>query len=152
MFRRVTLVSWSRRGGQTILLKPGAIIGGLLWALSSTMFICAALVLWAVLTAGQVYHFGAMLTAGTMLGSLLGGATSGRAAGNLGWLHGAAVGLLYSLVMLSLLAAWSGTFAALPGLAGRGLSLVIMGMLGGVAGVNLSAYDRRRESFRPGLR
>jgi len=143
MFRRITLVSWSRRGGQASLLKPGAIIGGLIWALSSTLFICAALVLWAVLTAGQVYHFGALLTAGTMLGALLGGAAGGRAAGNMGWLHGAAVGLLYSLVMLSFLAAWNGTFAALPGLAGRGLGLVVMGVLGGVAGVNLTADGKK---------
>ncbi|MFA7468513.1 MAG: TIGR04086 family membrane protein [Desulfotomaculaceae bacterium] len=152
MFRRITLVSWSRRGGQASLLKSGAIIGGLLWALTSTVFICAALVLWAIMTAGQVYHFGALLTAGTMLGALLGGVVSGRIAGNMGWLHGIVVGFLYGLVMLSFLAAWNGTFAALPGLAGRGLTLVLMGVLGGVAGVNMSAYDRRRDNFRPGLR
>lgn len=143
MFRRITMVSWFRRGGQASLLKPGAIIGGLLWAISSTLIICAALVLWAVLTAGQVYHFGAMLTAGTMLGALLGGASGGRAAGNMGWLHGAAVGILYSLVMLSMLAAWNGTLTALPGLAGRGLALVLTGMLGGVAGVNLTAMGKK---------
>lgn len=152
MFRRITLVSWSRQGGQARLLKPGAIIGGLLWALTSTMFICAALVLWAILTAGQVYHFGALLTAGTMLGALLGGAMSGRMAGSMGWLHGTAVGFLYSLVMVSFLAAWNGTFSALPGLFARGLGLLVLAAMGGVAGVNLAGFGRSRGGFKPGLR
>lgn len=152
MFKRITLVSWSRQGGHARALKAGAVIGGLLWALTSTVFICAALVLWAMLTAGQVYHFSALLTAGTMLGALLGGAMSGRMAGSVGWLHGAAVGLLYGLVIVSFLAAWNGTSAVLPALAGRSLGLLLLAILGGVAGVNLAGSGSSRGGMRTGAR
>ena len=142
MFGRITLVNWSRQGGQARVLKPGAVIGGLLWALTSTVFICAALVLWVVLTAGQAYHFSGIFTAGTILGALLGGAVSGKMAGNQGWLHGLTMGLLYGLIMMSFLAAWDGGLTNLPGLAARSLGMLALAVLGGVAGVNLATFKR----------
>jgi len=130
-------------------LRAGAIIGGLLWALTSTVFICAALVIWVLMTSGQFYHFSGIFTAGTLLGAFLGGSISGKTAGFMGWLHGVAVGLLYTLIMLSFLAAWNGGFATLPGLAARGAGMLVMAVIGGVLGVNLAALDRRRTGFKP---
>ncbi len=130
-------------------LRAGAIIGGLLWALTSTVFICAALVIWVLMTSGQFYHFSGIFTAGTLLGALLGGFISGKTAGFMGWLHGAAVGLLYTLIMTSFLAAWNGGFSTLPVLAARGVGMLVMAVTGGVLGVNLAALDRRRTGFKP---
>ncbi len=143
MWKRVTLVSWSHPGGQVKAVKPGALFRGFVWAFTSTAFICAALVLWAFMTVGDVYHYSGIFTASTLLGAFLGGAVSGRAAGSMGWLHGAGTGLLYSLVITSFVAVWEGG-ADLELLAARCAALLLLSVLGGVTGVNLPAGGRRR--------
>lgn len=123
------------------MFEFGAFWAGIIWAFTSTAFICAALLLWAFITGGRVYHFGGIMTAGILLGALLGGAVSGRAAGCLGWMHGGAVGLVYSLAVLALLAAWSGGAARFSFC----FILPLLAALGGVVGVNLPAAGRRWE-------
>ncbi|TYO98045.1 TIGR04086 family membrane protein [Desulfallas thermosapovorans] len=139
MFRGITLVSWSHRDGQAGL-KPGALWSGLVWALTSTAFICAALLLWVFMTAHQVYHFSSIIMAGICLGTLLGGGVSGRTAGNLGWLHGLLVGFIFFLVVTLLLVVWNtGLPAALPAWLAHGLVVVALSTLGGIIGVNIPA-------------
>ncbi len=139
MFKGITLVSWSSKDGRAGLLKPAAIWAGVVWALTSTVFLCTALILWVFMTAHEVFHFSALILAGVWLGALLGGAVGGRTAGYLGWLHGVAVGLIYYLAMMLLLAVWS---TWLPVWFGNGLVVVILAAVGGVLGVNISATRR----------
>jgi putative membrane protein (TIGR04086 family) len=134
------------------MFKFSAFWGGIIWAFTSTAFICAALVLWAFITVGQVYHFSSIITAGILFGAFMGGAVSGRAAGSPGWMHGGAVGLVYSLVMLLFFAAWSGGFTALPAQAFLCLAPPLLAVLGGVAGVNLPASGRGWEKYNHRMR
>ncbi len=142
MFKGITLFSWSRRNGQAGLLNPGAVWSGVVWALMSTVFICTALMLWVFMTAGEVYHFSALLKAGIGIGALLGGAVSGKTAGYLGWLHGVTVGFIYFLAVLLLLVVWSNGLSTLPVWFGYSLVLLLLSAAGGVAGVNISAASR----------
>ncbi|SFR08119.1 TIGR04086 family membrane protein [Desulfoscipio geothermicus] len=152
MFRGITLVSWSHRDGQAGLFKMGALWGGVLWALTSTLFVCAALMLWVFMTGGQVYHFSGIVTAGILLGTFTGGAVSGKIAGRMGWLHGAAVGLLYCLAIVLFLAVWSTGFPTLPVLVARFFMVLVLAAAGGIIGVNLPAFKSGRGNYKPGLR
>jgi len=142
MFKGITLVSWSRRDGQAGLLEPAAIWTGVVWSLTSTAFICTALMLWVFMTTQQVYHFSTLLMVGVGLGALLGGAASGKTAGYLGWVHGLVVGFFYSLAVLLLLALWGTGLSAFAISFGYGLAVVILSAIGGVVGVNISAAKR----------
>ncbi len=139
MLKGITLVSWSDRGGQAGLLKPAAILAGVVWALTSTVFLCAALMLWVFMTVHEVYHFSALIMAGVWLGALLGGTVGGRMAGYLGWLHGVAVGFIYYLAVMLLLAVWN---TGLPVWFGYGIVVIILAAVGGIFGVNISAVRR----------
>ncbi len=142
MFKGITLVSWSRRDGQAGLLKPAAILSGIVWALTSTAFICTALMLWVFITAHEVYHFSNLIMVGIGLGALLGGVVGGRTAEYLGWVHGMTVGLIYFLAVLLLLAFWSTGLPALPVWFSFGLAVIILSAVGGIIGVNISAARR----------
>ena len=146
MFRGITLVSWSHRDGQAGL-KPGALWAGVIWALTSTAFICAALLLWVFMTAHQVYHFSSIIMAGIWLGTLLGGAVSGRTAGNLGWLHGLVVGFIFYLAVTLLLAVWNTGLPALPAWLAHGL-VVALSTVGGIVGGNIPVARPRSKATR----
>lgn len=136
MLKGITLVSWSRRDGQAGLLRPAAILAGVVWALTSTAFICTTLMLWVFITSREVYHLSTMLMAGIGLGALLGGAIGGKTAGYLGWLHGVVVGFIYCLAMMLLLAVWN---TWLPVWFSYGIVILILAVVGGIIGVNISA-------------
>ncbi|MBF7083730.1 TIGR04086 family membrane protein [Desulfallas sp. Bu1-1] len=152
MLRGVTLVSWNHQGGRARMFKFSAFWGGIIWAFTSTAFICAALVLWAFITGGEVYHFSGICTAGILLGAFLGGAVSGRVAGSPGWLHGAAVGIVYCLAIIAFFTAWGGGFSALTARVLLYPALFVLAVTGGIVGVNLPAAGRIREKYRPPLR
>ncbi|MDI3317350.1 MAG: TIGR04086 family membrane protein [Bacillota bacterium] len=68
------------------------------------------------------------------LAPLAGGATAGRAADRMGWLHGAAVGLAY--VLLLLVADWAVGSAGMGGSLLRDAGLALgLGAVGGMLGV-----------------
>lgn len=137
MFKGIMLVSWSGKDGQINFIKPGALVGGIVWAFTSTLFICAALMLWVFMTAGQVYHFSSIITAGIFLGAFLGGVVSGRTAGSMGWMHGTLSGLLYYMIMVLIFSFWSAAVITLPIIFMRLLVVLGLATLGGVIGVNL---------------
>ncbi len=80
--------------------------------------------------AGAIYYLGMVCVA-------LGAAVSGRRARRLGWLHGGLVGFLYAAGSLGL------TFVVAPGpmimgeILGRIGAVSLVGVLGGIIGVNL---------------
>ncbi|OAT82218.1 TIGR04086 family membrane protein [Desulfotomaculum copahuensis] len=148
MFKRVTIVQWNRSGGcGGWPVAPGAVWRGLIWALSLTLGAFALLAFWNVVAGGTAGHFAALLTAVYLLAAALGGLAGGNAARRLGWLHGILVGALYgaSLFLLALASA-----AVIPGLLQRLGACIVLGMVGGVAGVNLPVL--RRPGRRDGLR
>jgi putative membrane protein (TIGR04086 family) len=150
MFRGITLVSWSHRDGrQAGLFKMGALWGGVLWALTSTLFVYAALILWVFMTGGQVYHFSGIVTAGILLGTFTGGAVSGKIAGRMGWLHGTLVGLIYYLALIFIFSFWSAGFPAVPVLFARFFTVLIPAVAGGIIGVNLPAFKSGRGKYKP---
>lgn len=151
MLKGITLVSWSRKGGQVFSLKWGALWGGAMWALMSTIFIGAALMLWAFMTTGQVYHFSSIITGGILLGAFLGGTVGGMMAGNLGWLHGILIGVFYYLTIILLFILWGEGFFSLPVLLAGCFSALILAAAGGIIGVNLSVFKRKRGKYRPGF-
>lgn len=142
MFKGITLVSWSGSNGHAGSLNAGAVWSGVVLALTSTAFICTVLMLWVFMTANEVYQFSTLLKVAIGIGALLGGAVSGKTAGYLGWLHGMAVGFIYGLALLLLLAVWSGGLSMLPVWFGYGLVLLAFSVAGGVAGVNIAAASR----------
>lgn len=148
MFKRVTIVQWNRSGGYGGgPVAPGAVWLGLIWALSLTLGAFALLAFWSVVAGRAAGNNAALLTAVFLLAATLGGLAGGNAARRLGWLHGVLVGALYgaSLFLLAL----AGT-AVVPGLVQRLGACAVLGLVGGVAGVNLPVL--RRSVRRNGLR
>lgn len=147
MLDRIKLFSWSREGWITSF-KPEALLQGVIWALTCTAFISAALSLWVVVGTGQVYHFSSIVAVGVLVGLFVGGAAAGRAAGSQGWLHGGAVGIIFGLALLLFTAAWGGGHFPLVAVMLRLLAAVILAATGGVVGVNLKkSIPWQRERF-----
>ncbi|SFG76275.1 putative membrane protein, TIGR04086 family [Desulfotomaculum arcticum] len=148
MLRGITLVKWSRSGGQAHLIKISALWAGVVWAVMTTVFICAALALWVLMTNGMVYHFSSIITASILLGAIIGGIVSGNNAGGLGLLHGTVVGLLYFVAIFSFLIAWNGGMPPLSTAIVHLLMVLIPAALGGVIGINLPIRGKNRSHTR----
>lgn len=147
MFRGVTMVKWSRRGGQAPI-RINALWSGVVWALMTTIFIFAALALWVLMTKGTVYHFSGMIIAVMLLGALAGGIVSGKTAGILGLLHGFLVGMIYFIAIVSFLIAWNTGMPSLFTLMMQLLFVLLPAAIGGVIGVNLPGRLRNRPHNR----
>jgi len=99
---------------------------------------------WVVLTAGPVYDFSAFMVASSVIGAVLGGFASARAAGSLGLLHGFLAGMLYGLLVIALLMAGGAGVHTVPGLAVREFIFGMAGAAGGLFGVNARFAVKKR--------
>ena len=150
MLRGITLVRWPRGGGQALSIKINALWAGVVWAVMITVFICAALAAWVIMTSEVVYHFSGIIAAGILLGAITGGTVSGKTAGGLGLLHGSFVGMLYFAATFSFLTAWNGGIPPLSTVIVHFLAILIPAAIGGVIGVNLPGRGKNR--LRTGLK
>lgn len=129
---------WNRRldnNSRTIDLSVVCL--GLVWAIGATMAACLILGLWVLVSSSGVYYFSWLLKGASLLGTFAGGLIAGRRVQNLGWLHGALVGLTYGLVFALLsFANGLGAFSSLD-LAGRLGVYTLLGMAAGIVGINL---------------
>lgn len=145
--KTLTFVRWSRAGRAANRLQPGALIPGLVWAMSVSAAVCVIMCAWVVLSAGPVYNFSSFVAAGAIMGALWGGGAAGKSAGALGAVHGLITGSLYGLLLAALVTAGSPAFSAAD-LAWRVAGLGVAGAVGGLLGVNSHLY--RGRSLRQG--
>ncbi|KUK53379.1 MAG: hypothetical protein XD78_1250 [Desulfotomaculum sp. 46_296] len=133
-----SFVFWNRRlGDNSRKINLSVVCLGLVWAIGATMAACLILGLWVMFSSSGVFYFSWLLKGVSLLGTFIGGLTAGRRAQNLGWLHGALVGLTYGLVFALLsLSNGLGAFSSLD-LAGRLGAYMLLGMAAGVVGINL---------------
>jgi len=151
MLKRVTFLHWNReQDGMRRPVSAGALWLGLIWALSATLTAFLLLALWVFVSSGRTYNLAALLAAVSLLAAVLGGLVGGNSARRLGWLHGGLVGTLYGASLVLLLAAGGSGAPGLTVLAGRLGACAVLGVVGGVAGVNLPPYSwtGRREMLR----
>ncbi len=129
---------WSRRlGDNSRMVNLSVVCQGFVWAISVTMACCLILGLWVLFSSSGIYYFSWLLKGASLLGTLAGGLAAGKKVQNLGWLHGALVGLAYGLVFALLsLSNGLGAFSNLD-LAGRLGVYTLLGMAAGIVGINL---------------
>jgi putative membrane protein (TIGR04086 family) len=123
------LAARSGGGGGRLGFAPEAVLKGTLVSLGIALII--SLVLSTIITLAGWESFPSYLGAFHYISIALGGILAARRARSFGWLHGGAVGILYT-VLLAFLFTDGMTFGAL--LQGKGLLDLLYGLAAGVAG------------------
>ena len=115
----------------------GAIIFGLVVTVFLTLITAAIISLVSYFTAfsegvvvSYMYYLG-------MLCAAAGSAFGARRANSMGWLHGGIIGLLYAVGSIGLSYVLVPTPLGLTDIAARTVTAIVVGMLGGIIGVNL---------------
>ncbi len=146
--KKLTVLKWNPPlGGKgEKSFQPGAVLLGVLWAVSISIAVLVVLGLYIMISRYPVYHLSLVISLMTLLTVLLGGTVCGATANRFGLLHGILVGLIYSSIYLAFLCWWNISLLKLSLLLNI-LPLLLAGGIGGVIGVNLSAV-KRRETLR----
>lgn len=143
---RFTYVHWNKQGvAGDRLIKWGALGLGLVKALSATLGVFLMLGFVVAITDLPAYNFSMVIMLTMLAAAFLGGKGAGEAARIRGWQHGAMTGLVYGMlfVMLGILLGMTIFDPVL-----MTLSMIIIGILGGIFGVNSPAARLCKRSVK----
>lgn len=143
---KLTFVSWHKynlKGDKPF--KKGAVGLGLVRALSVTVAVFLMLGFVVALTNQPVYNFTYVIMLTIMASAAIGGACAGAAAGIRGWQHGGLTGIFYGILFVV-----GGVLLGLPAVDPvlMTVALALLGMVGGIVGVNLPAAGRSSRGKR----
>ncbi|MTI84974.1 MAG: TIGR04086 family membrane protein [Firmicutes bacterium] len=145
MRNRLTFLYWSRpeTGGARYQIQMSALVAGLMWAVTVTLFVGVILALWVTLSPHPTYNLSGVISLSLLAGALLGGSIGGLNVRRQGCLHGAIIGFVYGILFLLMMAGGDLNALQEPVIWARLLVLILAGSLGGIIGVNLPLNKTR---------
>lgn len=143
---KLTIVQWQKHGVKGDRpFKKGAVGAGLVRAFSVTLAVFLMLGFVVAVTNLPVYNFSTVILLTILASAAIGGVGAGAAAGIRGWQHGGTTGFIYGMLYVV-----AGYLVGIPVYDPvlMTLAMALLGLVGGIVGVNLPTVRRRAVNRR----